>query len=102
AVILEEYGEMLGVGEVVDGHHVKVAGPLHHGPVDEPADAPEAVDAHSNCHRGSSLSARAGRPCGRPGLDSRYHFLSIAYRFASYGSRSAPRGGNASRRGRYG
>src|SRR4051812_8185423 len=48
AVVLEQPGVGLGVGEVVDADQLEPAvGPLEDGPRDQPPDSPEAVDCRS-------------------------------------------------------
>jgi hypothetical protein len=50
-VVLEEMGECLGIGEVVDGHELKPAAVLERGPQDVTTDAPKTVDTDLDCHR---------------------------------------------------
>ena len=51
AVILEDIGEVLRIGEIVDGHHIKVA--THFGNAgDDASNTTEAIDSnfwHSHC-----------------------------------------------------
>jgi hypothetical protein len=55
AVILEEVGQHLGVGEVVDADNGKLVLAFPHGPEDQAPDPPEAVDANVNRHPYYSL-----------------------------------------------
>ena len=55
AVILEQGRQMLGLGQVVDGHDIELLGPIQHSAENKTADAAKTVDAHFNCHRSNSL-----------------------------------------------
>jgi hypothetical protein len=62
AVILEDIGEVLRIGEIVDGHHIKVV--THFGnPGDDASNTTKTIDRnfwHSHC----SLLGRGARPWG--------------------------------------
>ena len=53
-VVLEQVGDHLGVDQVVDRDELEIRPRLIGGPEKVPADSPEAVDAHLDCHLKSS------------------------------------------------
>ena len=54
-IVLEQVGQRLGIGEVIDRHDLDVLG-RQRGPEKDTTDPPEPVDSHSHCHVRSSLS----------------------------------------------
>src|SRR5262249_34445243 len=71
--------QVLGVGQVIDGHDVELGGPLEHGPEDEPADAAEAVDTYFDCHDRFSSLRSANGPRYSTASDSRSGSFRISY-----------------------
>ena len=53
-VVLEQVGDHLGVDQVVDRDELEIRARLVRRAEQVPADAPEAVDAHLDCHWKSS------------------------------------------------
>src|SRR5262249_7962616 len=74
AVILEDIGEVLRVGEIVDGHHIKVA--MHFGdPGDDASNTTETIDRNfwdSHCALLSSASKALGRHRAAAPYDADY------------------------------
>ena len=75
-VVLEQVGERVGVGDVVDGHEVDIELPLPGRPEEVPADATEAVDAdldgHADLPPGLRFQVPASRlPAGLESISSR-------------------------------
>jgi hypothetical protein len=50
AVVSKQHGQALRVGQVINRHDVKVAGPLYHGSEHQSADPAKSVDAYFYCH----------------------------------------------------
>src|SRR5262249_36949649 len=55
-IVLQQMGERLGIGQIVDADHLDVASGFQRRAEEDASDAPETVDADSNAH------GRA--PCG--------------------------------------
>jgi len=54
-VVLEQVGQCLGIGQIVDGDQFQLALPLKNNPRDRSTDSPETVDSYLCCHRSFSL-----------------------------------------------
>ena len=56
AVILQQVGQHLGIGQVVDADDVELLAPRPHGTKNDTADAPEPVNPDVNSHPRTSLA----------------------------------------------